>query len=475
MFLPEELIVHISKYLSQDLKLRLVATTPFFNNVSKQLFDTFHINLYNNHPPLAWLYKYIGPTTKFYIIQGQYNVFDVEAYTTSIANQIVYLDNSFNMQMQIPDYVSHLSNLVTFKSMNNHIQVIKDNVDLPNHIQILELNNNRIREFPLLECAPNLQELNLSVNFLTNVDAIIHSIHLHTLYCTANQITRLPQDINTLHKLKYLYLGINQLSELPQSIGDLTQLEYLDISFNRLTSLPDSIGKLTQLHTLNMSNNILVQLPDSICKLTHLEIFILDNNRLASIPDDLHKLEMLLHFSVYGNRLVYLPKQFGLLSRLLHLNINNNPDILFLPESIGELNIDILSITHNRLQILPYSIGSMKNLTCLYIYNTNICFLPSTITNLSHLQVLHLTHNKLMRLPDDIGKLKHLVELKASFNAITSIPESIRECSSLQHVELGYNFITSIPDHLTLTTLSLIKNKITEIPPNLKVQHLYLS
>ena len=75
------------------------------------------------------------------------------------------------------------------------------------------------------------------------------------------------------------------LQALPENIGDLQRLKILVASDNQLTKLPESIGRLTQLEALELENNQLSDLPESIGELSNLKHDI----------------------ALYGNPIIYLP------------------------------------------------------------------------------------------------------------------------------------------------------------------------
>ena len=122
----------------------------------------------------------------------------------------------------------------------------------------------------------------------------IHIIHSFTLQKIANecsfpifldlahnQISKLPDSIEPLTKIKNLYLDHNIISKLPNFMSKLVRLEYLSFSNNHLTEPLDSIGKLTKLRELYLYNNQISKIPSSMSKLVNLKELNLCNNRLS--------------------------------------------------------------------------------------------------------------------------------------------------------------------------------------------------
>jgi leucine-rich repeat protein SHOC2 len=86
-----------------------------------------------------------------------------------------------------------------------------------------------------------------------------------------------------LDRSTVLNLGQNQLTSLPENIDSLTSLYSLDLSCNQLSSLPESIGNLTSLNCLNLDCNQLMRLPESIGNLINLKSLRLVDNPLIDL------------------------------------------------------------------------------------------------------------------------------------------------------------------------------------------------
>ncbi len=143
-----------------------------------------------------------------------------------------------------------------------------------------------------------------------------------------------------------------------------------------------------------------------------------------------------------------------------------------LPESIGSL-IDLtkLYLSYNRLTCLPENIGNLANLTHLYINNNQLASLPESIGNLSSLTHLHLYNNQLTHLPESICRLSSLTHLYLDDNYLSSLPESIGNLINLEFLGVDYNQLTCLPKSIgnlsRLTDLYLCKNKLTTLPKSI--------
>ena len=154
-------------------------------------------------------------------------------------------------------------------------------------LSITELNNEQLKK--ILEL--------LQKNGLSNVIRVLDISH--------NQLTTLPDSIESLVELQELDVSHNQLSTLPDSIGNLARLKRLYVYVNQLTELPNSIGHLTRLQSLNVPHNELTALPDSIGNLVRLKRLDAAFNRLKALPDSMGNLVELQWLNVCKNQLTF--------------------------------------------------------------------------------------------------------------------------------------------------------------------------
>jgi Leucine-rich repeat (LRR) protein len=111
-------------------------------------------------------------------------------------------------------------------------------------------------------------------------------------------------------------------------------------------------------------------------------------------------------------------------------------------ETTFELNLSCKELTS-----LPESIGELVNLKILSLYNNQLTSLPESIGKLTNLNILYLENNQLTSLPESIGKLINVQYL--------SLNESSYEINNLDM-------------ECEILILRCIKNKITNLPYNLK-------
>ncbi|MDD2776576.1 MAG: leucine-rich repeat-containing protein kinase family protein [Gallionella sp.] len=146
---------------------------------------------------------------------------------------------------------------------------------------------------------------------------------LEILNLTGNALSRLPDDLPRLHKLKVIFCSDNGFTELPAVLGQCANLEmvgfkanqichvpaaalpeklrWLILTDNQLTALPAELGRCTRLQKLMLSGNQLTELPDEMAACTHLELIRLAANRFETLPAWLSALPRLSWLAYSGN------------------------------------------------------------------------------------------------------------------------------------------------------------------------------
>ncbi len=147
---------------------------------------------------------------------------------------------------------------------------------------------------------------------------------LEVLNLTGNALTRLPDDLGRLHKLKILFCSENRLSELPAGIGQCAQLEVVGVKSNRIEQV-SAAALPPRLRSLVLTDNRVERLPDTLGECADLQKLMLSGNRLRELPASLarcHKLELL---RVAANRLEHLPDWLLHMPNLAWLAYAGNP------------------------------------------------------------------------------------------------------------------------------------------------------
>jgi internalin A len=282
-------------------------------------------------------------------------------------------------------------------------------------------------------------------------------------------VSRLPEEIGNLQKLKRLKLNGNQLKTVPKPLSKLVNLLSLDISHNQLTSLPEWLGQFVNLRLLNIGDNQVTSLPDWLAQLKKLEGLGLHSNQLTFLPDSIDQLENLYALSVFNNQLTCLPESLVKLSNLEMLFVGGNL-LTFLPERLGQIvTLQEFSAWGNKLTSLPESMKQLVNLKFLQISLNNLPSLPEWLGQLINLRHLDIAGSKLTFLPEWLGQLVNLKHLDIAYNQLTSLPEWLGQFVNLQHLNISHNKLTSLPPNLAnLKNLEVIDLNNNPIYPALK-------
>lgn len=160
-----------------------------------------------------------------------------------------------------------------------------------------------LTEFPqaIFTLADSLEVLNLSGNALTRLPDDLHRLHkLKVLFCSDNPFTELPACIGQCQQLSMVGFKANRIEHVPaQALPP--NLRWLILTDNRIERLPEALGDCLQMQKLMLSGNRLQSLPDSLARLENLELLRLSANRLQALPDWLLRLPRLAWLAYAGN------------------------------------------------------------------------------------------------------------------------------------------------------------------------------
>ena len=224
--------------------------------------------------------------------------------------------------VQMPNFGNTMSGLETLDVSNNRIPDIPENyfANTPS-LKILNLNDNKLRNFSLLSNLSYIEEINLDNNVLSTFpdfrSSIIHvqklylsntdipQLTLESIYGTANpglvasslvelyingnnRIGTIPHAVwSTMPNLEILSMGNVTMTSF-QDFTSLLSLGELYLQDNSLTSLGDTSGLIPnkQLSVLNLENNQfvsienLLEIADDLTS-TSLEVFLQGNNLIC--------------------------------------------------------------------------------------------------------------------------------------------------------------------------------------------------
>ena len=147
---------------------------------------------------------------------------------------------------------------------------------------------------------------------------------LEILDLSGNALTRLPDDLPRLSKLRIIFASDNPFTELPEVLGQCSQLSMVGFKANRIRKVSgQSLPPL--LRWLILTDNEIDTLPAEIGTCTQLQKLMLAGNRLRTLPEELTACARLELLRLAANQLSELPAWLLRLPRLSWLAFAGNP------------------------------------------------------------------------------------------------------------------------------------------------------
>ena len=513
---PYEYIINKFKYNNNK--------NDIFNNNISLLSD-------NNIFKEIKIFDYI---CNFYSLTEELNEFKNNEYFNIKKKNIIknskdlyiFLNNK-NLE-EIPDILNNINNYEIDENFNdsnliiylnsNKISKIKYFINLFN-ITELYLQNNKII---VLENLPiTLIKLDISNNYISNIDEIVKSINLERINLENNNIINISP-IKTLYRLKEINCSNNFIENF-EIFGELKNLEIIDLCGNWGDDGAEGMGEGTSknfrfymiyncssLKKLNkkiitdkerkdaneyFNGKITIEILNERTRNTiniyeeNKNLNISNNNNLNIIELDLSNLKLkdglnLFNKDKYPNlKKLNLSKNFftsfeifGILPELVELNLSGNTLSEIIPKKYKNTNINnrfnftnlkILDISNNQLNNI-YGIQYFYKLRKIILKDNSLSKIDC-LDRLNDLNYINLSNNKLKFL--DKASLGLLPSLKTFFgdnNFLKNI-NSFEKYKSLELLSFNNNKIADISclDNLNtlknLTNLSIINNPINKI------------
>lgn len=160
-----------------------------------------------------------------------------------------------------------------------------------------------LTEFPaeIFELADTLEILNLSGNALSRLPDDLPRLHkLRIIFCSDNRFTHLPAVLGACPQLSMIGFRANQIAEVPAAALP-PSLRWLVLTDNRIAELPAAIGRCQSLQKLMLAGNRLHRLPAGLAECRDLELLRIAANQLNALPDWLLTLPRLAWLAYSGN------------------------------------------------------------------------------------------------------------------------------------------------------------------------------
>jgi hypothetical protein len=162
----------------------------------------------------------------------------------------------------------------------------------------------------------------------------------------------------------------------------------------------------------------LTQFPPEIFDLADtLEVLDLSHNALAELPHDLSRLRHLRALFCSFNQFDRLPAALGDCAQLSQVGFRGNA-MRELPAEALPPQLRWLTLTDNRLEDLPATLGERPALQKLMLAGNRLTRLPEGLSQARHLELLRLAANRFEALPGWLTQLPRLAWLAWSGNPL---------------------------------------------------------
>ncbi|WJX49568.1 Receptor protein-tyrosine kinase cepr2 [Trifolium repens] len=272
--------------------------------------------------------------------------------------------------------------------------------------------------------------------------------------CNFHGITCDPLSLKVIE----ISLDDNSLSgEIFSSISILNSLQVLSLPTNSISGkLPLEVTKFINLKVLNLSGNELVGAIPDMSRLRNLQVLDLSANYFSGqIPSWIGNLTRLVSLGLGENLYTenVIPESLGNLKNLTWLYLRGSHLTGEIPESIYEMEaLETLDISRNRLSgKISRSISRLKNIYKIELFSNNLVGeIPEELANLTNLQEIDLSANNMFgKLPKQIGDMKNLVVFQLYDNNFSGeIPVGFGDMENLKGFSVYRNmFNGTIPEN----------------------------
>jgi Leucine-rich repeat (LRR) protein len=177
--------------------------------------------------------------------------------------------------------------------------------------------------------------------------------------------------------------------------------------------------------------------------------------------------EKLIMFTINSlEKLLEIPKEkYGYICEIniQGCDCSNFPEIIF-----EFFNLEVLDISHTKIDFLPDEFNKLQNLKELIFDSTTISILPKSISKCKELNYISLSETKIKLLPSWFCKLPKLENLYLPKCNLNSIKFDITKIYSVVISINSYNNYDNISDDCEYLQFNNLDVPINNLPINLK-------
>ncbi|AFZ36088.1 leucine-rich repeat-containing protein [Stanieria cyanosphaera PCC 7437] len=369
----------------------------------------------------------------------------------------------------------------------------------------LNLNNEIVRnlgkDFRLLQCLPNLQQLNGSGSWSGNDLSVLQSLTklttLSLLDCEIDDdnldriksLTNLTSlNLSTPNVLIYgrtFHYTHNHITDL-KPLRSLAKLEKLELSANPIKDI-SPLQSLTNLRELNLKHSPIEDLTPlkSLINLTSLSVRVYDAKNLIPLKYLTNLTQLSVRASQLNNIsfLQSLTKLTHLSLRSIKVQVNRASDLSALQSltnlthltlnGYGTIDLSVLQSLTNLTQLTLKGF-SINNISLLGAFPklTSLCLIENEINDFSSLGALTKLTNLILnknQISDliPLQSLTNLTSLALNKNQISDLTplQSLTNLTSLALNKNQISDLTPLQSLTNLTSLTLNKNQISDLTP----------
>jgi Leucine-rich repeat (LRR) protein len=246
-------------------------------------------------------------------------------------------------------------------------------------------------------------------------------------------------------------------------------LTVLNARSMELKTLPD-LSRFKRLKQIQLEGHSLVQLPKSTFKADSLTHIVVGHSKLEKVQFPTNRSVKVL--SLHHNQLKRVPYSVRKLKNLRSLNLEHNkieriPRFIKRMDSLKDINLNF-----NQLQLNKRSIKRLARIEAISLGGNKLKVLPENTGNLHKTKSLNLGKNSISSLPESFKKLENLEHIIFYENKFKVFPEAVLSLKRLKHIDFYRNQLTSLPDALDKLThleqLFISFNQLEALPESLQ-------